>query len=80
MGVTYNKQPVFQTFAGGVITIVLLLYFFSNFVLSFVSVVLFKSFDLQKTDEFKLYSVDSPEWLLYTDDTTVFGTVELDKA
>ena len=36
VGVTYNKKPVFKTGLGGIVTIVLLIYFTSHFFLSMI--------------------------------------------
>lgn len=78
VGVTYNKEPVYKTGLGGIVTIFISVYFIYNLLTRLLSVIVSQKYTVQKSDQYNLYSIEQPDWVLSTADTTVFGSIGLD--
>ena len=77
VGVTYGGESRFRTGLGGCVTILLLIFFGSNMVLSLINVAINQVYTSKTNETFTAYPYSTNEWKMSTQNQTLAGHVQL---
>ncbi len=77
VGVTYGGESRFRTGLGGCVTILLLIFFGSNMVLSLVNVAIHHVYSSKTVETFTAYPFSTNQWTMSTQKQTMAGRVQL---